>query len=201
MKENLVPLSKRYPSIHAVPIIDKVDRSIFSRKYFGSCLNCDFCNDSCCQYGADVDVVNYHRLMKNPGPLEQFVGVPSSKWFKENFSEDSDFPGGQFVRTNVRDGACIFLNRVGRGCLIHSYCLANNIDLHTIKPMISTLFPVTFDHGVLYPSREIADKSLRCCGQGQTVYRGARADIGYYFGEELLRELDELETREDLVFP
>ncbi len=57
------------------------------------------------------------------------------------------FPGGASGRTQTRGGACIFLDRTRRGCKIHAYCLANGIDYHLLKPMVSTLFPVTFEAG------------------------------------------------------
>ncbi len=63
--------------------------------------------------------------------------------------QDHEFPGGAHVRTSVRDGACIFRNAPARGCAIHAYCLEQGLDYHLLKPMVSVLFPVTFEQGVL----------------------------------------------------
>ena len=58
--------------------------------------------------------------------------------------------------------------------------------------MVSVLFPVTFDDGLLHTSTEIEDKSLQCIGDGPTVYQGVRDEIAWYFGPELVAELDEI---------
>jgi hypothetical protein len=52
---------------------------------------------------------------------------------------------------------------------------------------------VTIDHGSLLPSFETLESSLICLGPGSSLYQGARADLAWYFGEELVRELDALE--------
>ena len=59
--------------------------------------------------------------------------------------------------------------------------------------MISCLFPVTFDNGVLQPSDEVEDNSLICLNRGPGLYQGVRSDLSYYFGEAFVSELDELE--------
>ena len=66
----------------------------------------------------------------------------------------------------MRNGACIFRNAAGRGCTIHAYCLEQGLDYHSLKPMVSVLFPVTFEQGVLTASGEAADGSLVCGGDG-----------------------------------
>ena len=33
--------------------------------------------------------------------------------------------------------------------MIHRFCLEEGLDYHTLKPMVSILFPLTFEHGVL----------------------------------------------------
>ena len=78
--------------------------------------------------------------------------------------------------------------------MIHSFCLQNAIDYHDLKPMVSCLFPVTFGEGLLSPATEVDDKTLRCLGKGRSLYAGARSELQYYFGPELISELDALET-------
>jgi hypothetical protein len=92
------------------------------------------------------------------------------------------------------DGACVFLSRAGRGCLIHSFCLEQGMDFHDLKPMVSCLFPVTFGSGLLQPSDDVEDDSLICLNSDPELYQGVRSDLSYYFGEALVSELDELEA-------
>lgn len=172
--------------------MDRVDTAIFKQRYFVGCMDCTYCFDSCCQYGVDVDVTNVARLEEHRGPLEKLTGIPRERWFTDEWNDDKEFPGGRQTRTRVEGGACVFRNRQGRGCLIHKYALEQGIDYHLLKPMVSTLFPLTFDYGLLHPSTEIHEKSLQCYGDGPTLYEGVREEVDWYFGPELVAELDAL---------
>ena len=107
---------------------------------------------------------------------------------------DADYPGGRYTRTRVVDGSCVFLNRTGRGCLLHRFALERGIQIQTIKPMACNMFPVHCENGVLIPPLEIEDRTLVCHGPGPTLYRSARNDLAYYFGPDLIAELDALEA-------
>ena len=187
------PLTQTYATQWGAPIVDRVDTAIFVRTYFVHCMQCGYCNDSCCQYGADIDALNVARVEAHAEKLERFTGVPRQGWWTGEWNEDVEFPGGRQTRTAVKDGACVFRNRRGRGCMLHSFALEEGIDYHELKPMVASLFPVTFDSGLLHPSNEIHDRSLQCIGDGPTLYKGVRSEIGWYFGDALLRELDAVE--------
>ena len=116
--------------------VDRVDTRIFQLTYYMHCMGCSFCNDICCQYGVDVDLDNVARLQAAPEELEQFVGRPRSQWFQNQVVLDPEYPGGGYRRTQVIDGRCVFLNRNGRGCLVHSWCLQQGIPYQHLKPMI-----------------------------------------------------------------
>ena len=188
------PLKHPYASCQGVPVIDRVDTAIFQWTFFADCLRCSFCHDACCSYGTDVDATNVARILAHAQALEALVGTPGDDWFTGPERDDAEFPGGRFTRTRVAGGACVFLNRKGRGCLLHLYCQQQGIEVHELKPLVCSLFPITFDHGLLHPSTEITDGSLICGRQGLSLYRVIRKDLGFYFGPELLSELDELEA-------
>lgn len=190
----IVPLPQTYRCREGAPLLLRVDTDIFSKRYFTSCLDCHFCHDSCCAYGADVDVENVGRIDAAAGALEAYTEVPRSRWFTGEYREDGEFPGGRFTRTQVVDGACTFRNRAGRGCLIHGFSMARGLDYHALKPMVCSLFPLTFDDGLLRPSNEIRDGSLVCRDTGPTLYRGVRDEVRHYFGDGLLVELDRFEA-------
>ena len=172
-----------------------MDDAIFTRRYFGHCMGCTFCGDACCTHGVDVSVVERDRILARAEQLEPLVRIARARWFDPAVEEDPDFPGGFATRTAVVDGACVFLRRDGRGCLIHAALLATGEDYHALKPMVSTLFPVTFGGGALLCSDELHDESLVCAGEGPTAYAMARAELEFYFGAELVAELDALAAR------
>lgn len=190
----IVPLSKSFATYFGTPAVSRIDTSIFTRTSFIHCMKCDFCHDSCCQYGADVDADNHVRLLGRSADLGAYLGIPSEQWFTNRWTPDAEYPAGRNTRTAVKDGACVFLNRSGRGCRIHTFCLENGEDYHTIKPMICSLFPLTFDGGLLRPAYELITGELVCIGAGPTLYEGSRDEVLHYFGAELTAELDGLQA-------
>ncbi len=188
-------LSRTFPSRYGVPVLRRIDSEIFEKRSFGNCLECGFCHDSCCSYGVDVDALNVRRIMLHADRISEFTGLHPKDFFGVTATDDPEFPGGSFVRTMTVGERCIFLNREGgkRGCSLHSFCLHEGIDYHEIKPMVSCLFPVTFDDGLLHAMDEVADRSLACLDQGPTLYRTSRNELKYYFGNGLVEELDTLE--------
>jgi Fe-S-cluster containining protein len=182
--------------IRSTPGLHSVDSEIFTLRYFMKCMQCTFCHDSCCQYGCDVNFGERERLLVVKDELEAFLGVPSAEWFKPEVFDDPDYPTGKFVRANVKNGACVFLNRGGRGCGIHAFALKTGRDYHALKPMVCWLFPVTWDKGVMRPNSDVKD-DLACANTGPTLYQGARDEIRVHFGEALVAELDGLAKQVD----
>jgi hypothetical protein len=189
-------LSRPHACRWGVPVVDRVDSTIFLKRYFMQCMQCTYCFDSCCQYGVDVDATNVERLEAVAPALEAYTGVARADWFTGEWTDDDSMPGGRNTRTRVKDGACVFRSRKARGCMIHSFALDRGTDYHELKPMVSVLFPVTWDDGLLHPSNEIEDRSLQCYGDGPTLYRGVRDEIAWYFGASLVAELDRFERDE-----
>jgi len=191
----MIALSRLFPCAIGGPVLSAVDSAIFTLRYFTDCLECGFCRDACCDHGVDIDLGNVARLNALPQDFHDRIGVPASEWFTGAAVADHEFPGGMHLRTAVREGTCVFRNPAGRGCAIHAYCLDQKLDYHDYKPIVSVLFPVTFEQGVLTASGEVADGSLICAGEGPSLYEGARSELGYYFGAGLVAELDSLKAR------
>jgi Fe-S-cluster containining protein len=191
----LVSLSRSYTCRGGAPVVSQVDTEIFTLTYFMHCMECTTCHDSCCQYGADTELPMKEAILAEADRLEPVVGVPRSEWFHDYLEDEPEYPGGKYTRTRVRNGRCVFLNRAGRGCLLHRDSLERGVDFRELKPLVCCLFPVSFSNGVFHPGLEVSDGSLACLGPGPTVYRAARNDILYYFGDEVVAELDTLEVR------
>jgi hypothetical protein len=186
----VIALAREYPSIWGRPVIRAVDARVFTLRYFRRCLDCSFCNDQCCTHGVDIDVDNAVRLLNLGEGCETYVGVARADWFDAESFADAEFPSGSYRRTRTRDGHCVFHTLNGRGCKIHAWCLERGLDYHALKPLVSTLFPLTFEMGALVPSNEILESSLVCAGSGDSLYDGARDELIWFFGQGLADELD-----------
>jgi hypothetical protein len=189
---SLRALAREHACILRAPVLRTVDTRIFSLRYFTHCMACGFCNDQCCSYGVDVDAGNAEKLLAMGEDFKAFIGVPQSEWFTAEIVEDVEFPSGSHVRTRTRGAHCVFHEPGGRGCKIHAWCIEHDLDYHLYKPMVSILFPLTFNHGCLEPSSEVLDRSLVCAGNGPSLYAGVRGELEYYFGAALIAELDAL---------
>lgn len=190
---SIVALSKRYSCRYGAPLIDRVDTEILTLRYFARCMDCTFCNDQCCSYGVDVDTLNVDRLLARADELEPVIGAPRSAWFIDEWADDKEYPGGRVTRVSVRDGRCMFRKRDGRGCAVHAFALERGIDYHDLKPLVSAIFPLTFDDRLLHAAEEVLDGDLVCRGgDGETLYDGVRDEVTYYFGAEMTAELDAL---------
>lgn len=187
-----IALGRDYASIFGAPVLSAVDPDIFRLRYFRRCMDCGFCGDQCCDHGVDIDVENVRRLESLGPEFAAFVGSAPAQWFTGQIGYDKEFPGGAHTRTATADGHCIFRARHGRGCRIHAWCLSKGLDYRSLKPLVSILFPVTFEHGVLMPSGELVDGSLVCGGEGDTLYDGARDELAHFFGEAFVAALDEI---------
>jgi Fe-S-cluster containining protein len=178
----LLPLS-------GIPSLSLVDTDIFTLKMHGTCMTCSWCNDSCCQYGCDVNLGERDRLLALAGELGPYVQAPAERWFKPDVFVDAEYPSGRFVRSEVIDGSCVFLSQDGRGCAIHRFALRTGRDYHEVKPMVCWLFPVCWDQAVLRPSSDVRD-DLVCRSRGLTLYEVVRDELHHLFGDPLIGQLD-----------
>jgi hypothetical protein len=190
MSEQIVRLTRDYPSIWSRPVVRAIDTRIFRLHYFRDCLACGFCNDQCCRHGVDVDQENAQRLLALGSDFQSYVGVPASEWFSPEVVVDEEFPSGVNVRTRIHDGYCVFHQTTGKGCKIHAWCAANAVDYHALKPIVSVLFPLTFEKAVLMPSNEVLDGTLVCASEGESLYDGVRDELIWFFGQAFACELD-----------
>jgi hypothetical protein len=195
----VVRLAHDYTCVQGAPVIHSVDTEIFSLRYYTRCMECGFCNDHCCTYGVDVDLGNVMRIAALGEDFSSRIAAPRTRWFTDDVVDDAEFPTGRYVRTQAADGHCVFKTQGGRGCAIHAYALEKGIDYHELKPLVSTLFPATFEYGVLVPSSEVVDGSLKCSGNGSTIYEGVRPELLHYFGGAFVAELDALSRGLDLT--
>lgn len=186
-------LSRPHTARAGAPVIDRVDVAIFDRRYFTHCMQHPTCRDWCCAHGVDVDEGNVARILARAPEIEQFTGIDRARWFTDAITSDPEFPSGAYRRTRVEDGACVFLDRASRGCRIHAFSIHVGLDYHELKPIVSTLFPLTFDEGLLHASEEVDDHTLVCLDEGPTLYQGLRGELNHYFDEALIAELDALE--------
>jgi hypothetical protein len=146
----------------------------------------DNCGDVCYIRGEDVSKREYQLIVEHRKEIESLLDMPLDNLLPYRFVSDDDFSEGGYTHTMVIDDMCSFHIKTGRGCVLHTF---------KIKPMVGSLFPMTFNCGLLSPSKEIFYNLDDCHNYGKTLYEGGKNDLLYYFGRDFIQELDELSKR------
>jgi Fe-S-cluster containining protein len=188
---NIIPLSKEYLSGNLA--ISFVHRDIFLKKYFAHCLQCNFCHDWCCSFGADIDIENVEKIQQRREEILPFVRPPEGEWFEAQYTYYEEYAGNQYTRINTQGPRCAFISKDQRGCGLHRYAISKQMDYHKIKPLVCILFPLSFSEGILSLAAEMDDNSLICSGLGYSAYQSMRNELEHYIGRELVEELDRIE--------
>jgi Fe-S-cluster containining protein len=188
---NIIPLGKEYLSGNMA--ISFVHRDIFVKKYFAQCLQCNFCHDWCCSFGADIDIQNVERIQQQKEEILPFVRPPEGDWFEAEYTYYEEYVGNQYTRINPQGPRCVFISKDQRGCGLHRYAISKGMDYHEIKPLVCILFPLSFGEGILSLAPELDDNSLVCSGSGYSAYHSMRSELEHYLGREFVEELDEIE--------
>ena len=189
----ILPLSREYVSGNLA--ISFVQRDIFLKTYFARCLECNFCHDWCCSFGADIDIQNVEKIQQRKGEILPFIRASEVEWFEGEYSYYEEYAGNRYTRINPQGPRCVFISKDQRGCGLHRYALSQQMDYHEIKPLVCVLFPLSFGEGILYLAPELEDSSLICADSGYSAYRSLRSELEYYFGQEIVEELDDLEKQ------
>ena len=190
---SILPLEKEYVSGNLA--ISFVHRDIFLKTYFARCLECNFCHDWCCSFGADIDIQNVEKIQQHKEEILQFVRPPEGEWFEREYTYYEEYAGNEYTRINTQGPRCVFISKDQRGCGLHRYAISKGMDYHEIKPLVCILFPLSFEEGILLVAPELDDNSLVCAGAGASAYQSLRSEMQYYFGQELVEELDRIERK------
>ena len=170
--------------------ITSIDEGILRSRYFARCMECNECDDNCCNYGCPVDISEAGRILTYREDLEKKINVPAEEWFLEGTESLIGFPSEEIKRTRVINGKCVFHNINSRGCYLHQFALERGIDPHSIKPMICFLFPLTWEGSCLYVSEFLEE--LPCKNIGVTILESQIHEMSLYLGEEFIKEVNGL---------
>jgi Fe-S-cluster containining protein len=180
-EKTMVILEKRNsPAIK----VNEMDKAIFTKKFPADCLRRNSCHDICCTYGCQVDAAEIDKILLYKRKLELILGIPAEEWFSDKVDYDGDYPSGQCVRTRVYDGKCVFHNRRDRGCTLHQLAIEEGVDQHELKPMVCSLFPVTWNNGCLFVSEYLEE--LPCANQGVSVFEAQKDELHFYLCDDFI---------------
>jgi len=137
------------------------------------------CTSKCCRHGVYLDPTERDRILTHANIVEKYFDETQTKdrgrWFDNSEEEDSDFPSGKCVSTEVYNDKCVFLDKDGR-CVLQVAEKEEGMQRFSLKPYYCVLFPIVMVDGIFRyddfcsgesacctSSRESAEKMVEVC--------------------------------------
>ncbi len=157
----------------------KVDELIFTQGFVEYC-NIGKCGGGCCHSGVYADLGEQARILEHASEIAHAMDdtqdTDIETWFDGEIIEDTDFPSGKAIGTQVhdRDGGisgftegCVFLDK-RHFCSIQVAAAEAGLHRWAWKPDYCILFPITVVEGVItYDDSHSVD--LHYCGPKGTA--------------------------------
>ena len=153
--------------------ITRIADELYSLKGFDEC-GCmgSSCADICCEFGADVDKEAYDLIWEHREKIERIGNVRFEDFFEQEWSGDSDFLGGNSIRSRVgKAGSCIFRLPEQKGCILFKLAAKEQLPRRII-PSICRLFPITWNNETMeYYEKENIPAICNCLELGNATAR------------------------------
>lgn len=185
----------------------KVDELIFTQGFVDYC-NIDKCGGGCCHSGVYADLGEHALILEHASEIaavmDETQDTDPSTWFDDEIVDDSDFPSGKAIGTQVhnRDGGisgftegCVFLDK-RHFCSIQVAAVEAGLHRWAWKPKYCILFPVTVVEGTITYDDSHSEDLHHCGPKGSanyvhSVYESMREELRYFVGDA---EFDKLEA-------
>ena len=182
---------RKHPLAH-IPEL-KVADEILRLRYEKSCSMSN-CRGKCCLYGADVDLAEQDKILKNTDVIRRLMDESQDRdpgnWFDSPF-KDADFPSGTAITTRLHNGGCVFLNQEGR-CVLQ---IAES-EVGDLKPFFCRAYPICIHTATLTIDDENCPEEFSCCGvKGNgslTIFDICAFELEYVLGKDGVSELRKL---------
>ncbi len=170
-----------------------IDPLIFTQKFVKACDVC-ICSGECCYYGVYTDKLEHDKIMGIKERIIQSMDDSQikdpDKWF-EAPQEDSDFDSGIAVGTEVYNGKCVFLDKVGF-CTLQKIAFEDGENKWKYKPIYCILFPLVIYEGALTVDLDHLGRMHYCNkieNQTSTVFDCCQNELKHLLGDEGFNEL------------
>lgn len=110
------------------------------------------CSSNCCKGGVWTDITEHDVIMSKKelikAQMDDTQTTDVAKWFEPEEIDDSDFPSGKAIGTEIVNDKCVFLDKIGR-CSIQLAAVADGKHKWEWKPLYCVLFPVEVTNNVV----------------------------------------------------
>ncbi|MGK9368965.1 DUF3109 family protein [Melioribacter sp. Ez-97] len=172
-----------------------IDPLIFTHKFVKGCDAC-ICTGECCYYGVYTDKYEADKILamkdKVIAAMDDSQIKDPDKWF-EPPEKDEDFESGIAVGTQVYNGKCVFLDKIGY-CTLQKMAMKEGIYKWEYKPFYCIIFPLVVYEGALTIDDDHLNRLHYCNkpeNQPSTVFETCKDEIIHILGEDGYKELAE----------
>lgn len=183
-----------------------IDPVLFERGFADGC-GPFACESICCSAGVYVDLEEKERILSHREIIKKYLDDTQVKdharWFDAEVVDDSDFPSGKAVGTEVVDDRCVFLNKYGR-CSLQIAGSEEKLGRWALKPFYCVAFPITIDAGVV-TFDDFLDEKSACCtsvnNHDTPIVCACKEELEFVLGhagyDELIRHHTGTEPQQD----
>lgn len=148
------------------------------------------CSSACCEGGVYVDLHEREVIMAHRDliirQMDATQTTDPSRWFETVVADDTDFPSGQCVGTQVINDRCVFLDAGGR-CSLQRSAVAGGMHKWAIKPLFCILYPIEISNGIV-SFDEMLQNEESCCTIGTEfdtpLFEACREELVHIVGDE-----------------
>jgi hypothetical protein len=174
----------------------RISPVLFTQGYFGERGPCT-CSSVCCSGGVYVDLAERERILAVKDIVKQHMDETQSThhegWFEDSEQDDTDFPSGKCVGTNVINEKCAFLDKYGR-CSIQLAAVERGLHRWTWKPLFCVLYPLEISDGVVGFDDLLQDEQVCCTVQPEfdiPLFEACKDELIYLLGQDGYEQLEQ----------
>lgn len=153
------------------------------------------CESTCCSVGVFADLEEKELILSHKEAVKKFMDetqtTDDSLWFDSDVLDDSDYPSGKAIGTEVFNDKCVFLNKSGM-CSLQIAAASEGIGRWGLKPFYCTAFPITVEEGVL-TFDDFQQGKTHCCSsidtKVTTLVESCRDELERILGRDGYKEL------------
>lgn len=172
-----------------------IDPLIFTQK-FVKCCDVSICSGECCYYGVYTDKAEHEYILEHKERIIESMDdsqtTDVSKWF-EPPEEDEDFDSGIAVGTELYNGKCVFLDKLGY-CTLQKIAIEDGQFKWKYKPLYCILFPLVIYDDAITVDTEHLDRLHYCnkpINQNSTIFECCTEELKYLLDDDGYAELAE----------
>lgn len=178
----------------------KIDPVLFEKGFMKGCGPFR-CESKCCSAGVYVDLKEKEKILSHKEAIKKYMDetqtTDDSRWFDAEIEDDSDYPSGKAVGTEVFNNKCVFLNKKGM-CSLQIMGNEEGLGGWAIKPYFCIAFPISIEDGEL-TFDDFVQGETHCCSTVENfeaaLVDSCKTELEFILGKEGYQQLQTMKPK------